>query len=160
MPTAVLFLSTGNAARSVMAEALLRHLSNERFVAFSAGFAPLAKASPRALRILKEHNILTDGLSPKGWVDFFRSPRSILVDVIVTMSEEARDNCPEWPGDPTRVHWPVDDPLAATNDDECESMFRRCFDIVQNRVSALVKQRPPQSPTELMLQLRSIAAVM
>jgi arsenate reductase len=158
-PTAVLFLSTGNAARSIMAEALLRHHSCERFVAFSAGYAPLAKVAPRALRILTENDIYTHGLTPKGWVDFYESPRSILVDVIVTLSEEARTNCPQWPGDPVRVHWPVDDPQEAPSDDECESKFRKCFDMIQNRVASLVKQRIPQSPIELMLQLRSIAAV-
>lgn len=142
-----------------MAEALLRHLGGERFVAFSAGLEPLAKVCPRTLKILSEHEIQTDSLMPKGLMDFFKSPRSILVDVIVTLSEEARGHCPQWPGDPTRVHWPVDDPLACASDDECESAFRKCFDIIQNRVAALVKQRAPQSPIELMLQLRSIAAV-
>jgi arsenate reductase len=158
-PTTVLFLSTGNAARGILAEALLRHNGEDRFVAFSAGYAALAKVNPRALALLDDSGIYTEGLHPKNWVDFFESPRSILVDVIVTLSEEARANCPRWPGDPVRVHWPVDDPLAASGDDECESRFRKCFDILRNRVDALIKQRAPQSAIELMLQLRGIAAV-
>lgn len=158
-PTAVLFLSTGNAARGILAEALLRHLGGDRFIAFSAGYAPLAKVAPRALRLLNDNCIFTDGLAPKNWVDFFESPRSILVDVIVTLSDEAREHCPVWPGDPVRVHWPVDDPLDAASDDEAESKFRKCFDILQSRMATLIKQRAPQSPIELMLQLRSIASV-
>jgi arsenate reductase len=158
-PTTVLFLSTGDAARGLMAEALLRHVGGDRFVAFSAGYAALTEADPRALQLLDYNNIYTEGLNPKGWSDFFESPRSILVDVIVTLSEEARANCPQWPGDPVRVHWPVDDPCAALNDDERESKFRKCFNTMQNRVEALIKQRAPHSPVELMFQLRSIASV-
>lgn len=158
-PTTVLFLSTGDAARGIMAEALLRHWGGERFVAFSAGFKAVQKINPLALDLLDGNGIFTDGLNPQNWVDFFESPRSILVDVIVTLSEEARENCPQWPGDPVRVHWPVDDPCAAATDDERETRFRKCFDVLHNRVEALIKQRAPQSSTELMIQLRSIAAV-
>ena len=158
-PTTVLFLSTGDAARGIMAEALLRHNAGDRFVAFSAGYAALPKADPRALSLLSENNVISEGLQPKDLMRFFESPRSILVDVIVTLSEEARANCPQWPGDPLRVHWPVDDPCAALTEDERESKFRKCFDILQNRVEALIKQRTPNSAVDLMFQLRSIAAV-
>jgi protein-tyrosine-phosphatase len=159
-PTTVLFLSTGDAARGIIAEALLRHTGGDRFVAFSAGYQSLIKVDPRALQILDENNIYIKDLQPKSMLDFFESPRSILVDVIVTLSEEARENCPQWPGDPVRVHWPVDDPCAGTlSDDERESKFIKCFDTMKNRVDALIKQRAPQSATELMFQVRSIASV-
>lgn len=158
-PTAVLFVSTGDAARGILAEALLRHNGMDRFVAFSAGIAALPKVAPKTLEILDDNGIFVDGLQPKNLLAFFESPRSILIDVIVTLSEEARTACPLWPGDPVRVHWPVDDPLVAGNEDERELKFRKCFDTLQNRVSALIKQRAPHSATELMFQLRSIAAV-
>ena len=158
-PTTVLFLSTGDAARGIFAEALLRHKGRDRFVAHSAGYAPQPTIHARTLEILDQNGVFTDGLYPKGWQDFFESPRSILVDVIVTLSEEARAHCPHWPGDPVRVHWPVEDPLAALNDDEMESKFRKCFATMHSRVDALIKQRAPHSPVELMLQLRSIASV-
>ncbi|MDR3424693.1 MAG: arsenate reductase ArsC [Alphaproteobacteria bacterium] len=158
-PTTVLFLSTGDAARGILAEALLRHKGGERFTAYSAGYCMLQEIAPQALALLNKDGVDTSGLYPKGWKDFFESPRSILVDVIVTLSEEARAHCPQWPGDPVRVHWPVDDPLAATDADERESKFLKCYDIMQNRVDALIKQRAPHSPAELMLQLRSIASV-
>ena len=158
-PTTVLFLSTGNAARGILAEALLRHKGGARFAAASAGYAMLPEVDPLALRLLADESIPTDGLHTKGWSEFFESPRSILVDIIITLSEEARAHCPQWPGDPVRVHWPVDAPLSASDDDQRDSKFRKCFSILQNRVDALIKQRAPHSPVELMLQLRSIAAV-
>lgn len=158
-PTTVLFLSTGDAARGILAEALLRHMGGERFVAHSAGYCHLPEIDPRTLELLDSAGVFTDELKPKGWTDFFESPRSILVDVIVTLSEEARAHCPQWPGDPVRVHWPVDDPMSAATDDERESKFRKCFATMQNRVEALIKQRAPHSPVELMFQLRSIASV-
>ncbi|MDD3030142.1 MAG: arsenate reductase ArsC [Alphaproteobacteria bacterium] len=158
-PTNVLFLSTGDAARGIMAEALLRHYGEDRFVAFSAGTAILPTVDPRTLSMLDDNGIYPYGFSPKNMMAFFESPRSILVDVIVTLSDEARSLCPEWPGDPVRVHWPVDDPCVAASEDEKDCKFRRCFDILQNRVHTLIKQRTPQSAIELMFQLRSIAAV-
>ncbi len=158
-PTAVLFLSTGDSARGILAEALLRNFGGGRFVAFSAGYTPLMHIHPLAKSILDDNGISTDGLQPKGWLDFYHSPRSILVDVIVTLSEEARHNCPAWPGDPVRVHWPVDDPTLASDAAEKESRFLRCFEVLRNRVDSLIKQRAPKSPVEMMLQLRGIAAV-
>ncbi len=158
-PTTVLFVSTKDAVRGILAEALLMHTGGERFVAFSAGCNAAVKPDERALQLLDENGVFTEGLQPQSLDRFFLSPRSILVDVIVTLSEEARERCPQWPGDPVRVHWPVEDPCAALTDDERESSFRKCFSIIQNRVEALIKQRAPQSATELMFQLRSIAAV-
>jgi len=158
-PTSVLFLSTGNAARGILAEALLRHKGDTRFAAASAGYRMLPEVDPLVLNLLADEGIPTDGLHTKGWSEFFASPRSILVDIIITLSEEARTHCPQWPGDPVRVHWPVDDPLSTSDDDRRDWKLRKCFTTLQNRVDALIKQRAPHSPVELMLQLRSIAAV-
>ncbi|MDR3449262.1 MAG: arsenate reductase ArsC [Alphaproteobacteria bacterium] len=158
-PTTVLFLSTGNAARGILAEALLRHKAGDRFVAMSAGYKMLPAVDAQVLSILKAEGISTDGLHTKGWQELFAAPQSIFVDVIVTLSEEARGSCPQWPGDPVRVHWPVDDPLAAANEDARDWKLRKCFSTLQNRVDALIKQRRTENPAELMLQLRGIAAV-
>ncbi len=157
--TTVLFLSTGDAARGILAEALLRHKGGERFVVHSAGYRMLPRVDPNVLSILSEEDISRDGLHTKGWNEFFQSPRSILIDVIVTLSEEARSYCPQWPGDPVRVHWPVDDPLAAATSDARDWKLRKCFATLQNRVDALIKQRAPHTPVELMLQFRNIASV-
>lgn len=158
-PTTVLFLSTGNAARGIFAEALLRHKGEGRFAALSAGYAMQPQVATQVLEILATEGIATDGLHAKGWNEFFQSPRSILVDVIVTLSEEARAHCPQWPGDPVRVHWPVDDPMIAPDADQREWKLRKCFATMQNRVDALIKQRAPHTAVELMLQLRSIGSV-
>lgn len=157
--TTVLFLSTGNAARGILAEALLRDKGGQRFTALSAGYKMLPAVDPYALTLLKEAGISTYGLHTKGWQEIFLAPRSLLVDVIVTLSEEARAHCPKWPGDPVRVHWPVEDPLAATDADAREWKFRKCFATLQNRAEGLLKQRTPHSSVELMLNLRSLAAV-
>jgi arsenate reductase len=161
-PTTILFLSTGDAARGILAEALVRHKSLERegrFTAISAGYKMAAEVDPQAIAVLRAEGIDTDGLHTKGWQEFYLTPRSILVDVIVTLSEEARLYCPKWPGDPVRVHWPVDDPMAATTPDAREWKFKKCFATLQNRVEAMLKQRTAQNPVELLLQLRNIAAV-
>jgi arsenate reductase len=157
--TTVLFLSTGNAVRGIVAEALLRHKGGSRFIAHSAGYSMAPNVDPQVLELLKAEGISTDGLHTKGWQEYFAAPRSILVDVIVTLSEEARVNCPQWPGDPVRVHWPVDDPMSATTPDARDWKFRKCIATLQNRVDAMLKQRRTESPVELMLQLRNIAAV-
>ena len=158
-PTTVLFLSTGNAARGILAEALLRQIGGTRFVAHSAGYEMLPSVDPQTLKILSAEGVPTNGLHTKGWNEFFASPRSLFVDIIITLSEEARAHCPQWPGDPVRVHWPVDDPLAESDADRRDWKFRKCFSTLKNRVEALIKQRIAHSPVELMLQLRSIAAV-
>ena len=158
-PTTVLFLFTGNAARGILAEALLRHQGGERFAAVSAGYKMLPGVDPQALALLKTDGVSTDGLHTKGWNEFFQSSGSILVDVIVTLSEEARANCPQWPDDPVRVHWPVDDPLAAATEDSREWKLKKCYATLKTRVEALTKQRAAHTPVELMFQLRSIAAV-
>jgi len=157
--TRVLFLSTGNAARGILAEAILRHKGDGRFIAQSAGYDMLPRIEPQILALLAAEAISTDGLHSKGWNQFFQSPQSLLTDVIVTLSEEARSHCPQWPGDPVRVHWPVDDVMAARDLDQREWKLRKCYSVLQTRIDTLIKHRKAQSPVELMFQLRSIAAV-
>lgn len=158
-PLMVLFLSTGNAARSLLAEGLLRHKGSARFTARSAGFRPLQNSHPQALALLEAEDISTEGLHPKGWGEFLAAAQIVPVDVIVTLSEEARTYCPPWPGDPVRVHWPVDDPLSAEKPDVMEWKFRKCFATLESRIASLVKTRAAQSPMELLLQLKDIGMV-
>jgi arsenate reductase len=158
-PLMVLFLSTGNAARSLLAEALLRAKGGVRFTARSAGFRPLHDPHPQALGLLEAEGLSTEGLHAKGWGEFLASAHVLKIDVIVTLSEEARTHCPVWPGNPVRVHWPVDDPLSAEKADVMEWKFRKCFATLENRIATLVKNRAAQSPDELLLQLKDIAMV-
>ena len=159
-PMMVLFLSTGNAARSLVAEALLRARGGVRFTARSAGLRPLAEAHPQTLAPLQAEGLSTEGLHAKSWGEFLAAAHVMRVDVIVTLSEEARSHCPTvWPGNPVRVHWPVDDPLSVEKPDVMEWKFRKCFATLETRIATMVKNRVAQSADELLLQLKDIAMV-
>ena len=158
-PLTVLFLSTGNAARSILAEALLRHRAGSRFNARSAGYRPQAAIEPTTLALLSEAGIPTDTLHCKGWGEFLASASILKIDVTVTLSGEARQNCPVWPGDHVRVHWTVDDPLSAESEDVREWKFRKCFATLDTRITALIKAKAAHSAGELLLQLKDIGMV-
>lgn len=158
-PLMVLFLSTGNAGRSLLAEGLLRQKGSLRFTARSAGFRPLHDAHPETLALLEAEGVATEGLHTKGWGEFLAAAQVVTIDVIVTLSEEARTYCPAWPGNPVRVHWPVDDPLSAEKADVREWKFRKCFATLESRIASLVKTRVAQNPAELLLQLKDIGMV-
>jgi len=155
----VLFLSTGNAARSILAEALLREKGGERFNARSAGQRPLTDVNPHTLALLASEGISINNLHSKGWGEFLASAHVMKIDVIVTLSEEALANCPVWPGDPVRVHWTVDDPLAAEKSDVMEWKFKKCFATLEARIGRLIKTRLARKPEELLLQLKEIGVV-
>lgn len=142
-----------------MAEALLRHHGGARFNARSAGFAPAKCVHPQILELLTQSDIDTSSLHTKSWQEFFGASRVFPVDVIVTLSEDARSGCPRWTGDPVRVHWPVDDPLATSNADMMEWKLRKCLATLENRITTFVKSRVAQSPSELLLQLKDISLV-
>lgn len=158
-PMTVLFLSSGNAARGILAEALLRNKGSDRFKARSAGLKPMADIHPQTLTLLSEAGIATDGLHSKGWGEFLAAANLVKIDVIVTLSEEARLEVPSWPGDPVRAHWPVDDPLSANSADIREWKFRKCFNTLEARITTLVKSKLPQNACELLLQLKDIGMV-
>lgn len=159
IPLSVLFLSTGDAARGILAEALLRQKGGDRFKARSAGCRPLPEIHPHTVALLAAEGVATDGLRPKGWDAYLASALVLKTDVIVTLSEEARLCCPAWPGDPVRVHWQVDDPLAAEKADVMEWKFRKCFMTLEARIAALVKHKIAQGASELLLQLKDIGMV-
>lgn len=158
-PLSVLFLSTGNGARSILAEAILRQKGGERFIARSAGFKPLEEVHPETIALLKSAGVDQNGLHTKSWQEFNAASHIVKIDVIVTLSEEARLNCPQWSNSPVRVHWPVDDPLSAIKPDVMEWKFRKCFATLENRIVVFVKSRMAQTPSELLLQLKDIGMV-
>lgn len=155
-PLTVLFLSTGNAARSILAEALLRHKGGDRFLARSAGHKPLSEVEGDTLSLLQAEGISTDGLHTKKWSEFWIAGFLLPIDVVVTLSPEARDFCPKWPNNPVQVHWPVDDPLGAEKVDVREWKYRKCFAVLESRISSLVRTKVTASPAQLLLQLKSI----
>jgi len=158
-PVNILFLSCGNAARSILAEALLRQKGGDRFKARSAGLKPLMDIQPETLELLRDAGISTDGLHSKGWGEYLAAANLIKMDVIVTLSEDARVEPTVWPHNPVRVHWSVDDPLSANCADVRDWKFRKCFNTLETRINALVKNKVAQGAGELLLQLKDIGMV-
>lgn len=138
-PRAVLFLCTGNSARSVMAEAALRHWGGGRFQAHSAGSRPTGRVNPMTLDLLSRRGLPTEGFRSKSW-DEFAAPGAPALDAIVTVCDNAAgETCPVWPGRPAAAHWGFPDPAAATGSDaERRRAFDRVFDMIEPRVRTLV----------------------
>jgi protein-tyrosine-phosphatase len=106
----VLFLCTGNSARSIMAEVLLNHRGRGRFRAFSAGSEPKGEVHPLTLEILERAQLPTDGVRSKSWNEFSGPDAPPLDFVFTVCGNAAQERCPHWPGQPTTAHWVVDDP--------------------------------------------------
>ncbi len=137
----VLFLCTGNSARSVMAEALLNRLGEGRFQAFSAGSFPKGDVHPLALETLLAHRLAIDGLRSKSWNEFAR-PGAPAIDFIFTVCDRAaQDVCPIWPGHPVTAHWSIEDPAAVEGaDDVRRRAFESVFEELSVRIGAFTKQ--------------------
>jgi arsenate reductase len=124
-PCNVLFLCTGNSARSILAEQILNHRGRGRFRAFSAGSHPTGRVNPFAIDKLQREGIPNEGLRSKSW-DEFAVPGAAPLDFIITVCDNAAgEACPIWPGRPHKAHWGVPDPAAVQGTDEEK---RRAFD--------------------------------
>jgi arsenate reductase (thioredoxin) len=131
----VLFLCTGNSARSIMAEALLNQKGAPHFTAFSAGSYPTGRVNPGALRQLESASLPTDGLRSKGWDEFARPGAPHLDFVFTVCDKAAREICPVWPGQPVTAHWGVPDPAAVSGTPEqIERAFRDAFVTLERRI--------------------------
>jgi len=130
----VLFLCTGNSARSILGEVLMNHLGGGRIRAFSAGSQPKGAVHPAALELLASVGFSTEGLRSKSW-DEFSGPDAPVFDFIFTVCDNAAgETCPIWPGHPMTAHWGIEDPAAAPVDEQAEA-FRRAMHYLQNRIS-------------------------
>ena len=134
----VLFLCTGNSARSILAEAILNHLGAPNFTAYSAGSQPSGAVRPEALRQLQRAGLSTEGLRSKSW-DEFAAPGAPKMDFVFTVCDNAaRETCPLWPGQPVTAHWGVADPAAAVGTTaEIERAYRDGYMILERRISLL-----------------------
>nr|WP_047580381.1 arsenate reductase ArsC [Methylobacterium sp. ZNC0032] len=135
----VLFLCTHNSARSIMAEALLNHLGEGRFRAFSAGSEGGAGPKPMALRVLQAEGIPTEGLSSKIW-DVFAKPGAPVMDLVITVCDQAAgEACPLWPGQPITAHWGIEDPSNVQGSEiERERAFVTALRYLRNRIDVLL----------------------
>jgi protein-tyrosine-phosphatase len=128
----VLFLCTGNSARSILAEATLNHLSNGAFKAYSAGSYPKGSPNPLALDLLEEEGISTAGARSKSW-DEFMAPGAPRIDLVVTVCDAAAgEQCPLYPGQPLKTHWGVPDPHSAED-------FRQAYLTLRGRIERFVR---------------------
>ena len=138
----VLFLCTGNSARSIMAEAVLNHVGHGRFKAYSAGSHPTGKLNPFAVELLGKNSMPVNDLRSKSW-DEFAAPGAPRLDFVFTVCDNAAGEvCPFWPGQPVTAHWGVEDPAAVTGtDDERRRAFQRAFRILANRIRIFASLR-------------------
>jgi|SRR3954452_12479061 protein-tyrosine-phosphatase len=134
-PYNVLFLCTGNSARSILAEVLLNHWGKDRFRGFSAGSFPKGAVHPMALDLIRTLDLPSAGLRSKSW-DEFAAPGAPHMDFIFTVCDQAAgETCPVWPGKPMTAHWGLPDPAAATgSESERRQAFRETLRILENRI--------------------------
>jgi arsenate reductase len=151
-PYDVLFLCTGNSARSILAEALINHWGAGRFRGFSAGSHPKGVIHPVTLRLLEQMEFPTVGLRSKSWEEFAQ-PDSPPLDFVFTVCDDAAgEACPAWPGQPMTAHWGISDPAAIMGRDvEKWTAFRDAFRSLENRIKVFTSL-PIASLNRLKLQ--------
>ena len=152
----VLFLCTGNSARSIMAEALVNKKANGRLAAFSAGTHPKGTLHPEALQQLTAVGISVEGLRSKSW-DEFAAPGAPHMDFIITVCDRAvNEPCPAWPGRPASAHWSIPDPAAVQGTpEEVTRAFHEAFTLLDRRINLLLAL--PLSQLEEMAREQEIA---
>ena len=151
-PFNVLFLCTGNSARSIIAEVVLNRAGQGKFRAFSAGSQPKGQVHPYALDLLRRMNFDVSGLRSKSWSEFARPDAPKLDFVFTVCDNAAAETCPVWPGQPMTAHWGVPDPAAATgNEAEIRLAFADALRMLSNRINVFVAL-PLRSLDQLSLQ--------
>jgi protein-tyrosine-phosphatase len=135
----VLFLCTGNTARSILAEGILRKEGKSKFNAFSAGSQPKGVVNPFALKTLAEYGYPTDGFRSKSWEEYAKPDAPIMDFVFTVCDGAAGEACPIWPGQPMTAHWGIPDPASVERTDlERQAAFNTAFRYLKNRITAFV----------------------
>ena len=148
----VLFICTGNSARSIMAEAILNQQGAGRFRAWSAGSHPAGAVNPHAIELLERNRFKTTALRSKNWSEFATADAPHMDFVLTVCDKAAGEVCPVWPGQPMSAHWGVEDPAAVRGSDEViHRAFNDCF-IVMNRRIALLTVLPIDKLDKLALK--------
>jgi arsenate reductase (thioredoxin) len=138
----VLFLCTGNSARSILAEALLEHWGRGRFKGYSAGSFPKGVVHPLALDLLENAGLATSGLYSKSWDEFAKPGASEMDFVFTVCNQAAGEVCPIWPGRPVTAHWGVADPAAVEGAEaEQRRAFREAYLVLENRIKLFTSLR-------------------
>jgi arsenate reductase len=150
----VLFLCTGNSARSVLAESILRKDGRRNFRAFSAGSRPKGTVNPFAIKVLRSLEYPTDDLRSKSWQEFARPDAPVMDFVFTVCDNAAGESCPVWPGRPMTAHWGIEDPAEVVGTDiEKEAAFVAAFRYLKNRI-AIFTSLPLASIDKLSLGTR------
>ena len=157
-PFNVLFLCTGNSARSILAESLLNHWGQKNFQGFSAGSYPKGAVHPVALKLLHDLGLPTDGLRSKSW-DEFAKPGAPVMDFVFTVCDQAAGEvCPIWPGQPVTAHWGMPDPAAVEGSDVAQwQVFRETFRALENRLKVFIAL--PLATLDRMSLVRQVEAI-
>lgn len=151
-PLIVLFLCTGNSARSIMAEALLNRRGQGHFQAFSAGSHPKDEVNPYAIAALQKAGVATEGLRPKSWDEFAGADAPTLDFVFTLCDAAAGETCPHWPGQPMTAHWGLPDPAAVTGNEATKHLaFNDTLRMLGNRIG-IFTALPLRSLDRLSLQ--------
>jgi arsenate reductase (thioredoxin) len=138
-PFNVLFLCTGNSARSILAEAILNSIGRGRFMAYSAGSHAVGQVNPFAIEMLRQHRFATDHLRSKSWSEFATQEAPPLDFVFTVCDNAAGETCPVWPGQPMTAHWGIRDPAAvAGTEDEIRRAFFDAYQQLHRRISMFV----------------------
>ena len=136
----VLFLCTGNSARSIIAEAILNRIGGGRFRAYSAGSQPKGRINSNTIKLLRGLGYDTSTLHSKSWNEFAQRKNLLIDEVITVCNNAAGETCPVIPGKPTKQHWDIPDPAAVTGTpDKIEKAFKDVHAMLSNRIEALVK---------------------
>jgi arsenate reductase (thioredoxin) len=154
----VLFLCTGNSARSILAETLLNHWGQGRFRGFSAGSHPKGAVHPVALKLLHSLELPTEGLHSKSWSEFAAAGTPVMDFVFTVCDQAAAEVCPVWPGQPITAHWGMPDPAAVGGSDVAQwQAFRDTFRALENRIKIFVAL--PVAALDRMSLARQIEAI-